>query len=228
MSKSRAKYVASPSSSDKSECSVQVKKFSKPKGTSSKQDPVLYQEVDMSDFLSPYSKDIETFRQILNLPNPSDSMPRSSTTVWALNKVASQQEPSPWGPSAMPPLSPYLKDAFVKFEADFQASNLPEGKFINPQLPLQSGTKWDNLVLRTDYKISPKPSGAPICNVPLQVLKEFEYQARQNLCTVTFAATFAKTASVCNSIMGKYQNSIKSTAKKVKKQIQKGANPEKK
>ena len=29
-------------------------------------------------------------------------------------------------------LSPYLKDIFEKFEQDSLASNLPEGKFINP------------------------------------------------------------------------------------------------
>ena len=52
-------------------------------------------------------------------------------------------------------------------------------------------------------------------------------QARQNLCTFNFAATFAETASVCNSTMEKCQDSIKSTAKNVKRQIQKGANPEK-
>ena len=63
--------------------------------------------------------------------------------------------------------------------------------------------------------------------VPLQVLKELEHQARQNLCTINFAATFAKTASVCNSTMEKYEDSLKSTVKKIKSQIQKGANPEK-
>ena len=62
---------------------------------------------------------------------------------------------------------------------------------------------------------------------PLQVLKELEHQARQNLCTSNFAATFAKTASVFNSTMEKCQDSLKSTFKKVKSQIQKGANPEK-
>ena len=29
----------------------------------------------------------------------------------------------------MLPLSPYVKDAFEKFEQDFQATNLPEGKY---------------------------------------------------------------------------------------------------
>ena len=43
--------------------------------------------------------------------------------------------------------------------------------------------------------------------VTLQVLKELEHQARQNLCTINFAATFAKTASVCNFTMEKCQDS---------------------
>ena len=60
----------------------------------------------MSDLPSQYTGDIETFRQILNLPDPRDSMPSSSTTVWALNDVAGQQEFRPRAPSAMLPLSP--------------------------------------------------------------------------------------------------------------------------
>ena len=39
----------------------------------------------MSDLPSQYTEDIETFRQILNLPDPRDSMLRSSTTMWVLN-----------------------------------------------------------------------------------------------------------------------------------------------
>ena len=63
--------------------------------------------------------------------------------------------------------------------------------------------------------ISPKPFGTAMGKVPLQVLKELEHQARQNLCTISFAATFAKTASV-NSTMEKCQDSLKSTVKKIK------------
>ena len=74
--------------------------------------------------------------------------------------------------------------------------------------------------------ISPKPSGASMSKVPLQVLKELEPQARQNLCTTNFATTFTNTASVCNSTMEKYQDSLKLTFKKVKSQIQQGVNPE--
>ena len=56
--------------------------------------------------------------QILNLPDPRDSMHRSFTTVWGLNDVAGQQELRPRGPLAMLPLSPQLKDTFDKFEQD--------------------------------------------------------------------------------------------------------------
>ena len=70
--------------------------------------------------------------------------------------------------------------------------------------------------------ISPKPSRAPIGKVPLQVLKELVHQARQNL-----SATFAKTASACNTTMEKCHYSLISTFKRVKSQIQKGANHEK-
>ena len=86
----------------------------------------------MSDLPSQYFEDMETYRQILKLPDPRDNMSRSSTTVWALNDVAGQQELRPGGPSAMSPLSPQLKDAFNKFEQDFQAANLPEVKFKKP------------------------------------------------------------------------------------------------
>ena len=83
--------------------------------------------------------------------------------------------------------------------------------------------------LNTDFAkicISPKPSEAPVGKVPLQVLKELEHQARQNLSTINFTATFARTASSCNTVMEKCQHSIKATFKRVKSQIEKGADPE--
>ena len=60
-------------------------------------------------------------------------MPRSSTSVMGLNDEKGRQELRPRGPSSMPPpLSSVIKDAFDKFEHDFQADNLPEGKYIKP------------------------------------------------------------------------------------------------
>ena len=84
--------------------------------------------------------------------------------------------------------------------------------------------------LNTDFAkicISPKPSGAPMGKVPLPILKELEHQVRQNISTLNFTTTFAKTSSSCNSTLEKCQHSLKSTFKKVKPQIRKGANPEK-
>ena len=83
----------------------------------------------------------------------------------------------------MLPLNPILKDAFEKFEQDFLASNLSEGKYIKP--PASTGKYYkvgqpcfeDKLQeLNTDFAkicISHKPSGAPMGKVPLQVLKAF-------------------------------------------------------
>ena len=136
----------------------------------------------------------------------------------------------------MLPLNPILKDAFEKFEQDFLTFNLPEGKYIKP---LASTAKYYKVgqpyfedkiqEFNTDFAkicVSPKPSEAPMGKVPLQVLKKLEHQARQNLFTINFTATFANTASSCNTVMEKCQHSIKATFKRVKSQIQKGANPE--
>ena len=183
----------------------------------------------MSDLPSQYPEEVETFRQILDLPAPRETLPRSSTTVLGLDNKKGQQELRPRGPSAMLPLNPIFKDVFEKFEQDFLASNLSEGKYIKP--PASTATRWDNLVLKISFKnllqilqkicISPKPSGAPVDKVPLQVLKELEHQARQNLSTINFTATFTRTASTCNTVMEKCLHSTKATFKRVKNQIQK-------
>ena len=139
----------------------------------------------------------------------------------------------------MLPLNSIIKDAFDKFDQDFQAANLPEGKYI--KVP-PSTAKWYKVgqpcyedkiqELNTDFAkicISPKPPGAPMGKVPLPILKELEHQVRQNISTLNFTTTFAKTSSSssCNSTLEKCQHSLKSTFKKVKSQIRKAADPEK-
>ena len=49
----------------------------------------------MSDLPSQYAEDIEIFRQILNLSDPRDTMPRSSTTFLGLDDEKSPQELRP-------------------------------------------------------------------------------------------------------------------------------------
>ena len=83
--------------------------------------------------------------------------------------------------------------------------------------------------LNTDFTkicISPKPSGAPLrARFSYKFLRNLEHQVRQNLSTINFIATFAKTVSGCNIFMEKCQHSIKATFKRVKSQIQNGADP---
>ena len=240
--KVQAKYY-SQFSSEEDQSFVHTKKSTKPQQAPDEHeqqrnstDSVFYREVDMSDLPSQYAEEVETFRHILHIPDPSETLPRSSTTVLGLDDEKGQQELRPRGPSVMLPLYPILKDAFEKFEQAFLASNLPEGKTFKPSASTAKCYKVgppcfeDKLQeLKTDFAkiyISPKPSGATIGKVPLQVLKELEHQARQNFCTINFTATFAKTAYAFNTVMEKGQHSIKATFKRVKSQIQKGDDPE--
>ena len=199
-------------------------------------DPPYYREVALSDIPSQYAEEVDTFRRILRLPDPGESLPRSSTAVMGLDDEKGRQELRPRGPSSMLPLNSIIKDAFDKFDQDFQAANLPEGKYIKAP---PSTAKWYKVgqpcyedkiqELNTDFAkicISPKPSGAPMGKVPLPILKELEHQARQNISMLNFATTFTKTSS-CNSTLEKCQHSLKSTFKKVKSEIKKGADPEK-
>ena len=241
--KSRSRYLPSSSEEDQSpEARHRSPKSSRK--TYSDQDhpqhdpePPYYREVALSDIPSQYAEEVDTFRRILKLPDPRDSLPRSSTAVMGLDDEKGRQELRPRGPSSMLPLNSIIKDAFDKFDQDFQAANLPEGKYIRAP---PSTAKWYKVgqpcyedkmqELNTDFAkicISPKPSGAPMSKVPLPILNELEHQARQNISTLNFTTTFAKTSSSCNSTLEKCQHSLKATFKKVKSQIRKGADPEK-
>ena len=239
--KSRSRYVSSSPGEDQSP--VPRHRSSKPSGAQPSgavsdqdlpqhdPDPPYYREVALSDIPSQYAG------RILSLPDPRESMPRSSTSVMGLDDEKGRQELRPRGPSSIFPLSSVIKDAFDKFQHDFKAANLPEGKYVKPP---PSTSKWYRVgqpcyqdkyqELNTDFAkvcITPKPSGSPMGKVPLPILKEFEHQARQNISTLNFTAAFAKTSSSCNASLEKCQHSIKSAVKKIKSQIQKGANPEK-
>ena len=111
--------------------------------------PPYYRKVALSDVPSKYAEEVDTFRRILSLPDPRESMPKSSTSVMGLDDEKGRQELRPRGPSSMLPLSSVIKEAFDKFEHDFQAANLPEGKYIKPPT---STTKWDSLVMRRKYR----------------------------------------------------------------------------
>ena len=126
--KVRSRYVSSSSEEDQS--SAPRHRSSKPSGPLSDQDhpqhdpdPPYYREVALSDVPSPYAEEVDTFWCILSLPDPRESMPRSSTSVMGLDDEKGRQELRPRGPSSMPPLSSVIKDAFDKLEHDFQTSS---------------------------------------------------------------------------------------------------------
>ena len=48
-------------------------------------DPSYYREVTLSDIPSQYAEEVDTFRHGLKLPDPRDSLPRSSTAVMGLD-----------------------------------------------------------------------------------------------------------------------------------------------
>ena len=226
--KSRSIYVAS--SSEQDQASWAKHRSSKPSGANSDQDQPqhdphtpYYVEVALADIPSQYAEEVDTFKRILSLPDLRECMPRSSTSVMGLDDETGRQELRPRGPSSMFPLSSVIKDAFDKFEHDFKAANLPEGKYIKPP---PSTAKWYKVgqpcyeekiqELNIDLKkicITPKPSGAPMGKVPLSV--ELEHQARQNISTLNFTAAFAKTSSSCNATLEKYQNGLKLTFKRL-------------
>ena len=134
-------------------------------------DPPYYREVALSDIPSQYSEEVDTFRRILSLPDPRESMPRSSTSVLGLDDEKGCRELRPRCPSSILPLSSVIKDAFDKFQHDVKAANLSEGKYVKPP---PSTSKWYKVgqptfqdkiqKLNTDFAkicITPRPPGAP-------------------------------------------------------------------
>ena len=71
--------------------------------------PIYSWEVDLSDLQSPYTEDVETFRQVLGIPDPKHSMPVSNL-IMGLNEEQEKQEARPKGPSTFLPANPALKE----------------------------------------------------------------------------------------------------------------------
>ena len=105
----------------------------------------------------------------------------------------------------MLPLNYIIKDAFDKFYQDFQAANLPEGKYIKAP---PSSAKWYKVGHPCyEDKIQELNTDFAKGKVLLPILKELEHQTRQNISTLNFATTFAKTSSSSNSTLEKCQHS---------------------
>ena len=170
--KVRSRYLSQSSSLEEDQSSTRSR-------------PTFYREVAMADLPSQYAEEVETFRRILDLPDPSETMPRSFTSVWAWTTKKANKS---LGQEALPLCSLLAlrsNNTFDKFEHDFLAPNLPEGKYIKPPPSTAKCYKvglpcYENKIqeLNTGFLeicISPKPSVAPMGKVPLPVLKELEH-----------------------------------------------------
>ena len=115
-------------------------------------DPPYYREVALSDIPSQYAEEVDTFRRILSLPDPRESMPRSATFVMGLDDEKGHQELRPRGPSSMLPLSSVIKNAFDKFLNMIFRPLIYLRVNTSNLLPLQSGTKWESLFMRRKYR----------------------------------------------------------------------------
>ena len=87
-----SRYLSQSSSSDEGQSYVPMQRSSKPSRAPSDQDQpqhdpatLFYREVAMADLPSQYAEEVKTFRHILNLPDPRETMPRSSTSVLGLD-----------------------------------------------------------------------------------------------------------------------------------------------
>ena len=236
--KVRAKYYSQSSSSEEDQTSVPIKKSTKPQQAPSEHehqqdstDPVFYREVDMSHLPSQYAEEVETFRQILDLPDPRETLPRSSTTVLGLDDEKGQQELRPRGPSAMLPFSKTLLRSLnrISWPLIYLRVNIS-----NPLLQQQNTTRWDNLVLKTNFRSSIQilPRSVFLLS-PLGPLRaRFPYKFSRNLNTKFGRISLPSISQLLSqrlllvTVMETCQHSIKATFKRVKSQIQKGSNPE--
>ena len=125
--KVRSRYLSQSSSSEEDQSSVHIQRSSNPSRALSDQDQPQHNPDPLFIGKLPW---LTYPLNILDLPYPRETMPRSSTSVLGLDDKKGQQELRPRGPSSMLPLS--ISHAFDKFEHDCLASNLPEGKYIKP------------------------------------------------------------------------------------------------
>ena len=107
--KSRSRFLPSSSEEDQSpECrhrSPSRKSYPDQDHPQHDPDPPYYREVALSDIPSQYAEEVDTFKRILRLPDPRESLPRSSTAVMGLDDEKGRQELRPRGPSSMLPLN---------------------------------------------------------------------------------------------------------------------------
>ena len=104
-------------------------------------DPIYSREVDLSDLPLQYTEDIETFRQVLGIPDPKHLIPVSNL-IMGLNEEQEKQEARPKDPTFLL-ANPALKEELTKWEQDFQnLQNSQRKKSLKLLKPQENVTKW--------------------------------------------------------------------------------------
>ena len=154
--KVRSRYLSQSSSSEEDQSSVQMQRSSKPSRAPSDQDqpqhdpdPPFYREVAMADLPSQYAEEVKTLRRILDLPDPRETMPRFSLlfrawTTKRANRSLGQEALLLCSPLALTSKMPLISLSMIFWPLIYLRVNI-----LNPLPPLQSGTRWDSLVMRT-------------------------------------------------------------------------------
>ena len=116
-------------------------------------DPPYYREVALSDIPSQYAEEVNTFRRILSLPDPRESMPRSSTSVMGLDDEKGLQKSSDL--EVLPlffHLAQLSRMPLINFNMTLRLLIYPRVNTSSLLHPLLSGTGWDSPVIRTNIR----------------------------------------------------------------------------
>ena len=157
--KSRSRYVSS--SLEEYQSSVARHRSSKPSGAQPSgavsdqdlpqhdPDPPYYREVALSDIHSQYAEEVDTFKRILSLPDPRESM---STSVMGLDDEKSVKSSDLEFLPLYFHLAQLSRTSLINFNMTLRLLIYPRVNISSLLRPLLSGTGWDSPVIRTNIR----------------------------------------------------------------------------
>ena len=115
-------------------------------------DPPYYREVALSDMPSQYTEEVDTFRCILSLPDPRESMPRSSTSVLGLDDEKAVKSSDLEVLPLFYPLAQLSRTPLINFNMTLRLPIYLRANMSSLLLPLLSGTRWDSPHFRIKFR----------------------------------------------------------------------------
>ena len=130
--KVRAKDLSQSSSSEEDQSSAHKKRSTSEQDQPQHDpDPLFYREVVMAELPSQYAEEVETFRHILDLPDPREICLGLPLRFWAWMTKKTDRSLGQEAPQLCS-LSALISKMLLINLRDFLASNLTEGKYIKP------------------------------------------------------------------------------------------------